>query len=183
MTMPSPEPILLFNDECGVCRHIADWVSRSDQDPSGKPRLIVRAIGEDPRALESLSPGLDIWDAYATIHLIMPDGNLKLGGEAVAEVLRTLPNTRWFAWLFNLGLLGFRPFQWLLDLAYLLLADIRPLFGCESCGKPKFWVRPMTSAIQWISRSRPKKALPVIHATPLPKRQNPLVSNSQRSSS
>ena len=37
-----------------------------------------------------MSPGLDIWDAYATIHLLMPDGSMRLGGEAVAEVLTLL---------------------------------------------------------------------------------------------
>jgi hypothetical protein len=44
-----------------------------------------------------LHPDLDIWDAYETIHVMMPDGSMKLGGEAVAEVLRNLPNTKWFA--------------------------------------------------------------------------------------
>ena len=58
-----------------------------------------------------LNPDLDIWDAYATIHVLMPDGSMKLGGEAVAEVLRDLRNTKWFAWIFAVSMFGFRPFQ------------------------------------------------------------------------
>jgi hypothetical protein len=67
---------------------------------SGETSLIVQPIGDDPDALLALHPDLDIWDAYETIHLLMPDGSMKLGGEAVAEVLRSLPNTKWFAGCF-----------------------------------------------------------------------------------
>ena len=120
-------PTLLYNDECGVCRAIARWVKKSAINPAGETQIIERPIGEDPQALLQLSPGLNIWDAYATIHLVMPDGTMKLGGEAVAEVLRNIPKTRWFAWTFNVSIFGFRPAQKILDLAYAVLADIRPL--------------------------------------------------------
>jgi predicted DCC family thiol-disulfide oxidoreductase YuxK len=145
------KPILLYNDECGVCRRIARWVKRSARDTAGGADLVVeRPIGADPEVLRSLSPDLDIWDAYATIHLLMPDGSMKLGGEAVAEVLRDLPNTRWFAWTFALSLFGWRPFQMILNVAYALLADVRPLFGCESCGTPNVAVRAIRWTIKWV---------------------------------
>ncbi len=67
---------------------------------------------------------------------------MKLGGEAVAEVLRRLPASRWLAWTFDLRLFGFRPFQAVLNLSYAVLADVRPLLGCESCGTPSVWLRP-----------------------------------------
>jgi predicted DCC family thiol-disulfide oxidoreductase YuxK len=94
--MSQTKPILLYNDECGVCRMIAKWVIKRAITQSGEATLTVQPIGEDPTALKLLSPNLSIWDAYATIHLLMPDGKLKLGGEAVAEVLRNIPRTRWF---------------------------------------------------------------------------------------
>jgi|ERR1019366_4044743 predicted DCC family thiol-disulfide oxidoreductase YuxK len=87
-----PAPILLFNDECGVCRTIANWVKKQAQEGSGVTPIVVRPIGQDPEELRALNQGLNIWDAYATIHLLMPDGSMKLGGEAVAEVLRNLPS-------------------------------------------------------------------------------------------
>jgi predicted DCC family thiol-disulfide oxidoreductase YuxK len=141
------EPILLFDDECGVCRHIAHWVRTSAQNKSGNATIIVQPIGDDPELLRSLNPELDIWNAYATIHVLMPDGSMRLGGEAVAEVLRSLPKTRWFTWAFAISLFGFRPFQKMLDLSYTVLADVRPLFGCESCGTPS-WVKPIRSLIK-----------------------------------
>ena len=145
------KPILLFNDECGVCRRIARWVGRSVLNESGDASIVVQPIGDDPEALLLIHPGLDIWDAYATIHLVMPDGSMKLGGDAVAEVLRNLKNTRWFAGLFAVSLFGVRPFQTMLNMAYVILASIRPLLGCESCGTPSVWMRP----IMWtINRAR-----------------------------
>ena len=111
------KPILLFNDECAVCRRIGHWVRRSAQSKSGETSIIVRPIGDDPEALRLLRPDLDIWDAYETIHVLMPDGSMKLGGEAVAEVLRNLPNTKWFASSFAVSVLGFRPFQVILNLS------------------------------------------------------------------
>lgn len=144
------QPILLFNDECGVCRRIGHWVQKSAQGESGEPTIIVRPIGDDPEALRALNPKLDIWDAYATIHLLMPDGSMKRGGEAVAEVLRSLRSTRWFAWSFAVSALGLRPFQILLNIAYAILADVRPLFGCESCGEPSAWLRPVRWTIKCI---------------------------------
>jgi predicted DCC family thiol-disulfide oxidoreductase YuxK len=141
-------PILLFNDECGVCRRIAKWVKKSAATAPGVSSIIERPIGDDPEALLALNNDLDIWDAYETIHLLMPDGSMKVGGEACAEVLRRLPSTRWFARCFAVNILGFRPFQRVLDLGYDALSDIRPVFGCESCGSPSAWLRP----IAWVTQ-------------------------------
>ncbi|HTC48761.1 MAG TPA: DCC1-like thiol-disulfide oxidoreductase family protein [Candidatus Aquilonibacter sp.] len=142
------KPILLFNDECAVCRLIGHWVQRSAQNRSGEISLIVRPIGDDPDALLALHSDLDIWDAYETIHLLMPDGSMKLGGEAVAEVLRSLPNTKWFAGWFSVSIFGFQPFQMVLNVSYTILADVRPLFGCESCGTAG-WLRSIASITKW----------------------------------
>jgi hypothetical protein len=73
-------PTLLYNDECAVCRAIASWVKSSARTVPDAERLAVRPIGDDPAALRALDPALDIWDAYATIHLLMPDGSTKCGG-------------------------------------------------------------------------------------------------------
>ncbi len=138
------QSILLFNDECAVCRAIGNWVRKSASRGPDETRLIVRPIGDDPDALHRLNGSLTIWDAYATIHLLMSDGSMKTGGEAVAEVFRRLPSTQWFSGLFGLRLFGFMPFQKILNLGYTLLSDVRPLFGCESCGAPSVWVRPLS---------------------------------------
>ena len=161
-TLKQTKPILLFDDECAVCRHIAHRVQRLAQTKSGGTTIIERPIGNDPELLRSLNPDLDIWDAYATIHVVMPDGSMKLGGEAVAEVLRSLPATEWFTGTFAISVFGFRPFQAVLNFAYAILADIRPLLGCESCGTPRFWVRPIHWMIKWT------KAIFGDHSKPTP---------------
>ena len=48
-------PILLFNDECAVCRAIAGWVQR--MQPAGAVRLVERPIGDDPEELRALFEG------------------------------------------------------------------------------------------------------------------------------
>ena len=151
-------PVLLYDGGCATCCRIAEWVRRSASHPvrspsiayvTGEPGIIVRPVGNDPAELRRLNPDLDIWDAYAVSHVIMPDGSMKLGGEAVAEVLRHLSSTRWFASCFSLSVFGVRPFQLMLNLAYRILDDVRPLLGCESCGRSKPWVRPFA----WLARS------------------------------
>jgi predicted DCC family thiol-disulfide oxidoreductase YuxK len=143
-------PLLLFDGACAVCDRIGQWVEKDAHKGTGLPRLDARAIGNDPVELRTLNPNLDIWDAYAIIHLLMPDGSMKTGGEAVAEVLRRLPATQWFAWCFAISLFGFKPFQQLLSLGYIILDDVRPLFGCASCGKQRAWVKQIASLIAWV---------------------------------
>ena len=141
-------PVLLFDDKCSVCRRIGGWVAAAAKSGSGPASLGVRPVGDDPAALRALNPGLDIWAAYATVHVVMPDGSMRLGGEAVTEVLRQLPATRWVAQICDLAILGVRPFQSVMDAAYVILADARPLLGCESCGVPSPWVK----AVHWVIR-------------------------------
>jgi len=148
--MPQSKPLLLFDGECGVCRHIAHWVQSLAHSKSGEPTLLEKPIGDNPEALRLLNPALDIWEAYETIHILMPDGSMKLGGEAVAEVLRNLPQTKWLAQSFNIHVFGRRPFQALMNFAYAILADVRPLFGCESCGAGGAWMKP----IRWMVKRR-----------------------------
>jgi len=142
-------PLLLYDDGCATCSRIARWVQRSASGRSGEPCIIERPVGNDPAELRRLNPGLDIWDAYAVSHVIMPDGSMKLGGEAVAEVFRCLPGTKWMASCFDIRIIGIRPFQMILNVAYRVLDDIRPLLGCESCGRPKPWVRPIERLMKW----------------------------------
>jgi predicted DCC family thiol-disulfide oxidoreductase YuxK len=145
-------PLLLYNGECAVCRAIAAWVAPYAHDELGASTLAERPIGDDPAALAVLNPTLDIWDAYETIHMLMPDGTMKLGGEAVAEVFRRLPITAWFTWAFAVSIFGVRPFQAILNFGYLLLSDVRPLLGCESCGTPNVWVRSIRQPVAAFKR-------------------------------
>lgn len=163
-------PILLYDGGCATCSRIARWVKSSANGRAGEAKITVRPVGSDPAELRRLNPALDIWDAYAVSHVIMPDGSMKLGGEAVAEVLRRLPGTKWMASYFAVRIMGIRPFQKVLDMAYLVLDDIRPLFGCESCGRTKPWVRPLAMLTKWAKHRGVPEAKPAkpLHFAPLP---------------
>ena len=167
-------PILLFDGDCSVCRTIARWVENGARQPSGQPTLVVQAIGHDPAAIRALNAKLDIWEAYAAPHVLMPDGSMPRAGYAVAEVFRRLPATRWFAGIFGVHLFGVKPFQIMLNGAYVVLADIRPLLGCESCGAPSPWVRKLLRIANWVKSlagSDPKaRVSPHFTARPRPVR-------------
>lgn len=137
----------MYNGECAVCVRIAEWARASSGD---SPRLTLRPIGDDPEALERLHPGLDIWDAYGIVHLLMPDGSMKTGGDAVAEVLRLLPNVRGLSRILDVHAGSFRPGAVLLDLGYTALAEVRPLLGCASCGSTNASIRTVHRAIRWL---------------------------------
>lgn len=151
-------PILLYNDQCAVCRKISSWVIHNDDPKFGGHQLIdERPIGSDERALKKIDPRLNLWDVYAEIHLIMPDGTIKKGGEAIAEVFRRLPDTHWFAGAFKLGVGDVRPFQAALNQSYKLLDSLRPAIGCESCGSgaPVPWYgKPIEWAVRGYKKIR-----------------------------
>lgn len=83
---------LIYDGECGLCRRAVDRVrawDRSDgftyiafQDP---------AVGRFGIALPALA---------AAMHLVLPDGRVFAGADAVPEILRRLPGKRWLAWMF-----------------------------------------------------------------------------------
>ena len=170
LTLPRALPVLLYDDGCATCSRIARWIQKSASEGMGGPRITERPVGNDPAELKRLNPTLNIWDAYAVSHVIMPDGSMKLGGEAVAEVLRRLPPTRWMAPCFDVRIAGVRPFQMALNLAYHVLDDIRPILGCESCGRAKPWVRPLERLAKWTQSAATRGAKPgaALHFRPLP---------------
>jgi hypothetical protein len=116
--------------------------------------LDVRPIGDDPAALMRLHPGLNIWDAYAIVHLLMPDGSMQTGGAAVAEVLRRLPAMRGLAQIIDLHIGGFRPGVFAVNIAYTVLAEIRPLLGCASCGSSNPVIQSVGRLLAWFRRGR-----------------------------
>ena len=179
---PRPAPILLYDGGCETCTRIADWVRRSAGAKQGDPPIIVRPVGNDPDELRRLNPALDIWTAYEVVHVIMPNGSMKLGGEAVAEVLRCLPGTKLFASCFDISIFGIRPCQKILNLFYHILDDIRPILGCESCGLSKPWVRSIEWLKKWVNTLVGKGAKPgaPLHFMPLPVTQKHVVGESRR---
>lgn len=70
----------------------------------------------------------------------------------------------WCAWLFSVQIFKLRPFQSLLDLGYVILSDVRPIFGCKSCGAPALWARPFV----WLVKTTKRLTGPKSHAAHRP---------------
>ena len=87
-------PILLFDDECAVCRRMAHWVRSVARNGIGERTIDVRPIGEDPEALRKLDPTLDIWKVYARSHLLMPDGTILVAGDGLVRLAAFHPRLR-----------------------------------------------------------------------------------------
>ncbi len=171
-TLKSDAAILLDDGGCASRLRIGRWVSASAASGSHPPSLVARPIGDDPDVVRGLNLKLDIWDAYAVVHLLMPDLSMKTGGEAVAEVFRRLPLTRRLAGCFAWGAFGVRPFQLGVNVAYTVLDDVRPLLGCNSCGRTRGWVRPLQRLLTWARGLGTRRPPPAVgaHAAPLPAR-------------
>lgn len=138
-------PVLLYNGQCEVCQVLSSWVKAADL--KGEDLIDERPLPNDPAALARIHPGLDIWKAYEEIHVVMPDGRLLKGGEAIAEVLKRLPYTSWMSGVFDLEVFGKKTGVAALHVAYKILDAIRPALGCSSCGGGPvvWWAKP----IQW----------------------------------
>src|SRR5258708_4879044 len=66
--------------------------SRLGADRARRTSSCIR-LGTIRRSCGRSMPDLDIWDACETIHLLMPNGSMTLGGKALAEVLQSLPHS------------------------------------------------------------------------------------------
>ncbi len=140
------KPILFYNQYCETCDAIAGWVKRADK--KGGDLISERPIPKYQEDLDKIVPGLDLNEVYATSHLIMPDGTVYQGGEAVREVLERLNSTKWFADVFQVEIAGHKPFQAALNAGYHILDASRPALGCTSCGPNAVptWAKP----IKWV---------------------------------
>lgn len=163
--MQSIESTPLLDDAACVCRHFVVSVRMLAVSGSGHTTIIERPTGTDAELLRTMN--LDTWDAYESIHLLMPDGSMKVGREAVAEVFRKMPHARWLAWAFAVDVYGIRPFQLVLNAGYAVLSDVRPIFGCESCSTQSSWLKPMawTAERAKALTGGPHRVAPAVHFT------------------
>jgi len=91
----SPVPTLIYDGECGLCQQAVAIVRRWDREH------VLRFVPfQDGAAVASFGIGLPA--LAAAMHLILPDGRVYAGADAVPELLRLLPRRRWLAPLFRI---------------------------------------------------------------------------------
>jgi len=85
--------LLVYDDACGLCRKFAALAQK--WDVRGK----LKEVGfSDPR-IRSYAPGLSLEKLRESFHLILPQGQVFTGAEAVPYLFRLLPGGGPFAWL------------------------------------------------------------------------------------
>src|SRR2546430_4444991 len=81
--MATPEYILLFDRDCGICSAFGRWVHAADL----RRRIDLRTIQSGRDLLRGV-PEDRIFDAF---HMITPRGGLATGGDAVPVLIEALP--------------------------------------------------------------------------------------------
>ena len=89
--MAPERPTLVYDGSCGLCTDAAALVRRWDR---GR-RLDVVPFQDDARLAR-----FDITaPTYAAaMHLLLPDGRVYAGADAVPPLVRLLPGKRWLGW-------------------------------------------------------------------------------------
>ena len=114
ITAQPSRPLLLYDGDCGFCRR---WVARCQRATRG---LVAFAPFQD-EAVGRQFPGIPLPDLEQAVHLILPDGSVCRGAEAVVRLLAAGGRLRWLAWLY----VHFRLFAWLSEFLYRQVAGRR----------------------------------------------------------
>lgn len=93
----APEkPVLIYDGECPVCIRAVDWI-RARSDPDAFEFLSCHAD-----ELAKRFPRIEKSACLQAMHLILPDGSVLIGEQAMPEILRRLRGYRRLACLLRL---------------------------------------------------------------------------------
>jgi predicted DCC family thiol-disulfide oxidoreductase YuxK len=109
------DPLLIFDGRCGFCRI---WIEYWKALTSGR---VAYAASQD---VASQYPQIPAKDFSQSVQLVLPDGRVLSGAQAVFETLAYAPGLRWLAALYD-GVPGLAPAA---EAAYRLVAGHRTFF-------------------------------------------------------
>jgi predicted DCC family thiol-disulfide oxidoreductase YuxK len=85
-----PGPTLIYDGDCSLCSQAVALLRRWDREQ------VLRFVPfQDGAAVARF--GIALPALAAAMHLVLPDGRVYAGADAVAELLRLLPGKRWLA--------------------------------------------------------------------------------------
>jgi predicted DCC family thiol-disulfide oxidoreductase YuxK len=93
MIVASSLPTLIYDGECGLCQRAVQRLRAWDREQ----RLAYLPF-QDTDAVRRFGIGLPA--LAAAMHLVLPDGRVFSGADAVPELGRLLPGKGWWAWGF-----------------------------------------------------------------------------------
>lgn len=94
--MPAAEvrpPTLIFDGECGLCSRSVELLRRWDRD-----HRLRYVPFQDESAVAQF--GIELPALAAAMHLVLPDGRVFAGADAVPELGKLLRGKRWWSWVF-----------------------------------------------------------------------------------
>jgi len=101
-TAPGSVATLIYDGECAMCRASALWIMRRAMDAGTLEILPCRSAPRRARF-----PQVTDAQCMTAMQLVLPDGRVLAGADAMPELLRRIPRWRWLASLFALP--GMRP--------------------------------------------------------------------------
>jgi predicted DCC family thiol-disulfide oxidoreductase YuxK len=93
MTVASSVPTLIYDGECALCRRAVQRLQEWDRE-----QRLAYVPFQDGEAVGRFGIGLPA--LAAAMHLVLPDGRVFSGADAVPELGGLLPGKRWWAWGF-----------------------------------------------------------------------------------
>ena len=91
--------VLIYDGECSMCRASALWLLRRAE--AGGARDLEILPCRSPVRHERF-PFITDEACMEAMQLVLPDGHVLAGADAVPEILRRIPRWRWVAALFDL---------------------------------------------------------------------------------
>lgn len=115
--------VLIYDGDCPMCRASALWLLRRAMN-AGAEGLDVMPCRSPAR--RARFPQVPEEACLRAMHLVLPDGRVLAGADAVPEILARLPRWRWLARAFEVP--GARP---LARRLYAWIANNRMRLGCR----------------------------------------------------
>ena len=126
---PAAGPVVLVYDgDCSMCRASAFWLLRRAM--AGGARDLELLPCRSP-ARRARYPQISDEACLTAMQLVLPDGRVLAGADAVPDILRRIPRWRWLAHFFALP--GIRP---LARRVYAWIARNRMRLSCAVGGRP-----------------------------------------------
>jgi predicted DCC family thiol-disulfide oxidoreductase YuxK len=89
------DPTLIYDGECGICQQSVALLRRWDRE-----HVLHLVPFQDAVGVARLGRGIALPALAAAMHLVLPDGRVYAGADAIPELLRLFPGKRWLAPLF-----------------------------------------------------------------------------------
>ncbi|OGL11310.1 MAG: hypothetical protein A3I17_03480 [Candidatus Rokubacteria bacterium RIFCSPLOWO2_02_FULL_72_37] len=123
----APPAVLIYDDECAMCRASALWLMRLALTGGALEILPCRAEARATRF-----PQVPEAACLVAMQLVLPDGRVLAGADAVPELLRRVRGLGWVAAVFALP--GMRP---LARRVYGGIARNRMRISCSPAGRAR----------------------------------------------